>query len=239
MAFCQAIRQVASVVGRSRANMSDTNSNSENRSTESQPQPNVQPFHDEQRLRRLYHEEQLSQERIGERFGVSQQTIGYWMAEHGIEARPPMSERDRSISVSAQQNGYTQFKVPNFDSDDLDDREPTYTSLYQHQLVALLASDDGDWLFSIKDIFHGDTHVHHDLNCGAKLDHQDNLDVMTKIEHLQAHSNYDYLVQAEFVLGEIYDEYDGEPDQDEITHTGDVNMGDLEDDSVTVDTEAD
>lgn len=44
-------------------------------------------YKDAETLRRLYHEEELSQPEIGERFGVSHVTIGNWMERLGVETR--------------------------------------------------------------------------------------------------------------------------------------------------------
>ncbi|MXR50661.1 hypothetical protein GRX03_03430 [Halovenus sp. WSH3] len=201
--------------------MSDTNLNSENCSTEPQPQPNVRPFQQEETLRRLYHDEDLSQEQIGDRFGVSQQTIGYWMAEHEIETRPPMHERDRTISVPTREDGRTQFKVPNFDRAG----EPIRTSFYRYQLVALLANDDdGDWLYSISDVFGDNTHVHHRMNAPVPVDIPDNLEVLAVHEHHQLHASFSHTDEAEAVLSEVFEEYSGEPDPEEVGDTGNVEM---------------
>lgn len=46
-----------------------------------------EPWHDADTLRRLYHDEQLSQNAIAERLGCDTVTIHEWMERHGIEKR--------------------------------------------------------------------------------------------------------------------------------------------------------
>jgi predicted transcriptional regulator len=43
---------------------------------------------DPDEVERLYHEKGLSQKEVGERFGVSQAAVHYFMSERGIDARP-------------------------------------------------------------------------------------------------------------------------------------------------------
>jgi hypothetical protein len=57
----------------------------------------TKPWHDEDILRELYEDKQLTAEEIGERLGVSKPTILKWLRKNEIEVRPsnnvPMSER--------------------------------------------------------------------------------------------------------------------------------------------------
>jgi len=45
------------------------------------------PWRDESELRRLYQEEEMTQEEIADNLGVSETTIRNWMKRHGIERR--------------------------------------------------------------------------------------------------------------------------------------------------------
>jgi len=55
--------------------------------TNNQHQPAIRPHQREDVLKRLYHQERLSQYEIGDRFGVSQPCIQKWMEKYGIETR--------------------------------------------------------------------------------------------------------------------------------------------------------
>lgn len=48
-------------------------------------QPLIQPWKNPDRLRRLYHDDGLTQEQIAERFGIDDSTVSYWFGEFGIE----------------------------------------------------------------------------------------------------------------------------------------------------------
>ena len=46
-------------------------------------------YKNEEELRRLYWEEEMSMAEIGEHFGISHVTVKYWMVKHGIDRREP------------------------------------------------------------------------------------------------------------------------------------------------------
>lgn len=46
-----------------------------------------EPYKDPQRLRELYHDEGLSLQQVGDKFGVEGSTIKYWIKKFGIERR--------------------------------------------------------------------------------------------------------------------------------------------------------
>jgi len=45
------------------------------------------PRDNPERLRHLYHDEGLNQREIGQRVGLSQQAVGWWMRRHGVATR--------------------------------------------------------------------------------------------------------------------------------------------------------
>jgi hypothetical protein len=71
-------------------------------------------YQDGETLRRLYHEEELTQPEIAEKYGVATSTICYQMDRHGIEARENVEvqrERERNKPVPLQQKaGYWRWK---------------------------------------------------------------------------------------------------------------------------------
>jgi DNA-binding transcriptional ArsR family regulator len=53
-----------------------------------------QPYQDEETLRELYHDQDLTAEEIAERFDVSQPTISRWLNLNDIETRSPKESRE-------------------------------------------------------------------------------------------------------------------------------------------------
>ena len=179
------------------AECSDSNSNLEY---------GPEPYKDPETLQELYHEREYSQSQIADQFNVTQQTICYWFDRFDIESRPPMHERDPSISVTCREDGKVQFKVPDSDGGRI--------YFYRHQLVALLAEDEeGEWQYGLGDVFADDTHVHHEMISGLSIDISCNLSVLGDGEHIRLHVGGGGESHVEEVLAEMFDDYDGEPDQ--------------------------
>jgi hypothetical protein len=171
----------------------------------------AEAYCDPEVLRELYQDWGLSQSEIAEECNVTQQCIQKRMAEFGIETRPPMHERNPSISKSHHPKGKVQYQVP--------DGDGGRVTFYRHQLVALLCVDeDGDWLYTTEDIFGDGTVIHHIMRSIVAIDIPLNLAVLTRREHVHAHGDggKGILHYVESVLSKVYDEYRGEPDQDEI-----------------------
>jgi hypothetical protein len=171
----------------------------------------IEPHKDPEVLRYLYHDEELSQAEIGRLCDISQPTVSEWMDKFDIEARPPMDERNRSISASRQPREKVQYHIPSGDGET--------ERIYRHQLVALLAEDQsGDWAYNVEDIFGGDSHIHHEMAAPVAVDIPENLAVVTPREHTHIHgsSGPALIDRVEEVLSEIYEGYDGEPDPVDI-----------------------
>lgn len=165
------------------------------------------PYQDPEVLRELYHEREWSQSQIADALNTSQQTISRWMSKLGIEARPPMDQRSLSLSKTHLPKDKIQFFVPNGGGE----RE----TLTRHDLVVLLdTEDDGDgWKYSPSEVFGADTH--HRFGAPVAIDIPVNLNVLERADHLQEHER-DSTERVEEVLGEMFEDYDGEPDPDEL-----------------------
>lgn len=174
--------------------------------------PRVEPWKNERRLRRLYHDEGLSQSEIAKRFCITQQTVSYWFQKHGIKA-----EQEATISKTVRDDGRVLYHVP--------DGEGGRDPVYRHQLVALLAHD-GD------DVFATDTHIHHEMGSPAVVDISDNLDVLGEAEHVRLHQGGAGCHHPEVVLKDI------QPQANERHDAADGSVaaeGDDVDDEVTED----
>lgn len=57
------------------------------------------PYHDPETLRRLYHDEGMTQGEIADRFGVKSNTISEWMSRHGITTRPHQDAPHKDAAV--------------------------------------------------------------------------------------------------------------------------------------------
>lgn len=58
-----------------------------------------QPYHDKETLERLYHDEGLSQEEIGDKFGVKPNTISQWMSRNDVTTRPKQDAPHKSADI--------------------------------------------------------------------------------------------------------------------------------------------
>jgi len=58
-----------------------------------------QPYHDKEVLERLYHDEGLSQEEIGDKFGVKPNTISQWMSRNDVTTRPKQDAPHKSADL--------------------------------------------------------------------------------------------------------------------------------------------
>jgi len=177
----------------------------------------AEPYRDPHVLRVLYHDWELSQRQIGEHCGVSQQCIQRWSERFGIETRPPMDKRNRSISKSRVTKDKVQYHVP--------DTGGEYSHFYRHQLVVLLSENpDGDWAYSPSDVFGNGTHVHHEAAAPVTIDVPENLTVVSPKEHFQVHgSGIPITKRVEETLSEIFDDYDGEPAPREVAAVAPAN----------------
>ena len=140
-------------------------------------------YTDEETLRRLYHEEGLSQSEIGDKFGVNSNTIAYQMDKLDIEADmryydphyPPHHHFFKNESVSV---GYEYERVS------------TYVdgSLYTIPIHRLVAVGIGE--IEPSEFFDWDIVVHHKSGHGLDNRHC-NLERMTRGDHTSHHKPWE------------------------------------------------
>lgn len=86
-------------------------------------------YKDPDDLRRLYHDEGMTQAEIADHYGVNPGSVHYHMDKHGIERRDRMAEtnktRRKGARVATDGNGYEHF------------RESRNTSVQLHRLIAI------------------------------------------------------------------------------------------------------
>jgi hypothetical protein len=149
----------------------------------------IEPYKDPEVLRRLYSEAELSQSDIADEFGITKQTVSYWMNKLDVDTRPPMDQREsKGLHRIVREDGYTQYVVSKGDGGK--------SHFYQHQLVALLE-------FGPHEVFDPDTHVHHELNAPVPIDLPANLDVIGDTEHALLHGG-SYNPDVDGVLAAIF-----------------------------------
>lgn len=141
----------------------------------------VEPYEKAENLQALYHDRGWSQREIADFYDVDQSTISRTMNEVDVETRKPMHLRTPSLSKSVREDGYVRFIIANGDGGQ--------DSLYRHQLVALLATKEGNaWAFSASEVFSPRTQIHHEMASSIALDVPVNLDVVGAREHVHIHS---------------------------------------------------
>ncbi len=129
-------------------------------------------YRDPETLRRLYHDEGMTQKEIGDLHGVSSSAIGYRMRKEDVERR---SRGRRRVELASYRlvEGYPEWYTYISDGSQL--------RCSVHQLLACLENDP-------KDVFDEDTHVHH-KNSIKRDNRAKNLEVMTSSDHLSHHHN--------------------------------------------------
>jgi len=190
---------------------SESYSRSDNDIERSTYEHGAEPWKDPHALQTLYHQRGYSQQDIADRYDIRQQTVCYWMGKFDIETEPPMHKREPSISKSELVKDKVQYKVPDGDGG----RE----HFQRHQLVALLCTDvDGEWSYSADDIFGRGSHVHHEMSADIAIDIPENLTVLSPAEHVTVHAGGSIEQRVEATLSELYEEYEGEPDPEDVPH---------------------
>lgn len=153
-------------------------------------------YKDADELRRLYQDEGLSQEEIGERFGVTGPTIHYWMKKHQIESISQAEAASKDCVSFRELTEDHYYQWTHF----MDGNNRT---VYTHRLQAVVACYPEDMPVSeILDDMDG-KETHH--KSGYGLDNRpDNLEMLTTREHhLRHNGNIDqqileYLEEHEF-----------------------------------------
>jgi hypothetical protein len=143
----------------------------------------------------------MSQEEIGHRFNVSQQTISNWMDEFGIKTRPSCAQGDRrGIYRSERPDGRAQFII----EDHGGNTEDQVVRFYESNLVAL-ENWPLDTLFDEKE-------VDHMINSPLHLNLPFNLIPRDPEDHHFRHLNDTAMAVPpstdllEFVFGDEFDE---------------------------------
>jgi transcriptional regulator with XRE-family HTH domain len=168
--------------------------------------PLAKPYQDEERLRELYHDEDLSQSEIAERLDTDQQRISYWMCKFGIEtdadAVERAKEKERKPIYSVAQEGKVAYYEHTEDG-------PQYL-VSRHQLVALLWYDP-------EEVFDEETHVHHIIGAMFGIDVPENLLPLDRGRHAAAHQYDTANFRYEMVLQNM--RFDPESAQMETEHS--------------------
>lgn len=133
-------------------------------------------YQNEETLRKLYHEDGLTQPEIAEKYGIKHNTVSYWMKKHGIEAR---------TNSEAQKKRFLKEPVPLFSHggylwalDQTGKRAGRSSEQFPIHRLVYVAHHGFE---SVKDKC-----VHH--KNGHKCDNRpENLEAMSKAEHSRLH----------------------------------------------------
>lgn len=135
-----------------------------------------EPWHEAERLQKLYEDDGLSVKQIADKFGVTHSTIEYWMDKHGIERRSrgeamrmrmiEITKDYPSLQMSADGYCYWSCKLGG-----------STKSVAVHQLLAIANGADPWKVFS-----DGDYQVHHIIPI-PWLNTPDNVRLLSRREH--------------------------------------------------------
>lgn len=125
---------------------------------------------DEETLRRLYWDEGMTLEEIGNELGCSMSTVSGWMQRLGVDRIKTPDEKPAYYDIS--KNGHPRWKSKH---------NGTTYSLKVHQLLLIAEGADPYKVFS-----GGEYHTHH--KNGVPWDNRpENLELLTASEHLKEH----------------------------------------------------
>jgi hypothetical protein len=138
-----------------------------------------QPYKDPENLKTLYWDLEWSQSEIGDFYDVSHTTISRAMDEAGVEARPPMDERERRGIYRSQRPDFrAQYSIDNHGGRG-DDETVTF---YESNLVAL----QHEWV-GLGDVFRESNDVDHLINSPLHINLPRNLRVLPREAHQATH----------------------------------------------------
>lgn len=147
------------------------------------------PWDDEEKLRELYHDKELSQAEIAEVLDTSRSNIQNAMNRHGIEQRKSYGDPTRPAHHSFHMResrpiGTCDERVSSW----IDGRNQT---VKVHRLIAVAHGK-----LDTKDLWSSDLKVHH--KSGHGLDNRpENLEVVTQEEHRKEHAGSPYRKSTE------------------------------------------
>lgn len=133
------------------------------------------PWHDPEVLQDLYHEQELSAARVADELECSQQTVRHWLIQFDIDRRPwwyRTEEKPDSL----------QRRYPTIESSHDGDRR----TVLVHRFVAFAVGK-----MSFEELCDPNTIVHHRTNVGWD-NRPENLQVMSRSEHMSLHASGDY-----------------------------------------------
>jgi hypothetical protein len=142
------------------------------------PIESIEPWHDEETLRYLYHEREMTQTEIAEMFEVTPGTISYWLDKHDIDARYAEWE-GRTGRNNPNWVEYASYAVDGYAIWTSRNTDGNVDRVQVHQLLACVENDPYD-------VFSGDTHVHH-VNTHPWDNRIENLEVLNNSDHRQKH----------------------------------------------------
>jgi transposase-like protein len=144
--------------------------------SESDTEPHVEPYKSAEKLSELYHEQGLSQSEIGDKFGIDQSTVSYWMEKLDVESRPRNGERDCDNGVTRvlRDDFRVQYRIDNHGGFG----ENKTVWIYENNVVAL--EDNHPAVV-------GEAEVDHLLQSPLKLNFIENLQPRLAEEHQQRH----------------------------------------------------
>lgn len=122
---------------------------------------------EEQKLRELYHEKEMTQAEIAEQENVTPETVGNWMKKCGIETR---SKREATLKQYDPPelylvNGYEAFAGDN-------------KKVYHHRLLAVAE-------YGYNAVINNDVHHKNEIPWDNR---PDNIDVLSRASHAKVHS---------------------------------------------------
>lgn len=133
------------------------------------------PWHNPERLRELYHGEELSAAKVANEMGCSQQTVRHWLIEFDIDRRP-WWYRTNDTPDSIQR------RYPTIESSHNGERH----TVLVHRFVAYAVGK-----MSFDELCDPNMVVHHRSNVGWD-NRPENLQVMSRSDHMSLHGQSDY-----------------------------------------------
>jgi len=133
------------------------------------------PWHDKERLKELYHGEDLSAKRVAEEMGCSPQTVRHWLIEFDIPRRPWYYR-------TAESEGQPQRPYPSVK----DSYNGNKSEVLIHRLLCYAVGK-----IAFEELCDPNTVIHHRTNIPWD-NRPENLQAMSRSEHMRLHAQSDY-----------------------------------------------